>query len=87
GLAGGAQLGDRVILGGQVGVSNQAKVGDGVQAGAQAGIHGNVTPGTILLGTPAIPQRLYLKASALFNRLPEIHQSLKQIQRQLGKPE
>ncbi|HEY9630466.1 MAG TPA: UDP-3-O-(3-hydroxymyristoyl)glucosamine N-acyltransferase [Coleofasciculaceae cyanobacterium] len=84
GLAGGAQLGDRVILGGQVGVSNHSRVGDGVQAGAQSGIHGHVDPGTVVLGTPAISYKLFLKAAAVFNRLPEMHQSLKQIQKQLG---
>jgi len=84
GLAGGAHLGDRVILGGQVGVSNQTHIGDGVQAGAQAGIHGTIAPGTVVLGTPAIPYKLYLKASAIYNRLPEMHQALKQIQKQLG---
>ncbi|MBD3883240.1 UDP-3-O-(3-hydroxymyristoyl)glucosamine N-acyltransferase [Phormidium tenue FACHB-886] len=83
GLAGGAQLGERVILGGQVGVANQAKVGNGVQAGAQAGIHSTVAAGTAVLGTPAIPYNLYLKASAVFNRLPEMHKTLRQIQRQL----
>jgi UDP-3-O-[3-hydroxymyristoyl] glucosamine N-acyltransferase len=83
GLAGGAQVGNRVILGGQVGVANHSKVGDGVQAGAQAGIHGNVKAGAIVLGTPAIPYSLFLKASAVFNRLPEMQKTLRQIQRQL----
>ncbi len=83
GLAGGAQLGDRVILGGQVGVANHSHIGDGVQAGAQAGIHGTVAPGTVLLGTPAVPYKLYLKASAIYSRLPEMHRALKQIQKQL----
>jgi UDP-3-O-[3-hydroxymyristoyl] glucosamine N-acyltransferase len=83
GLAGGARVGNRVILGGQVGVANQSTVGDGVQAGAQAGIHGTVKAGTIVLGTPAIPYSLFLKASAVFNRLPEMQKTLRQIQRQL----
>ncbi|NJR65858.1 MAG: UDP-3-O-(3-hydroxymyristoyl)glucosamine N-acyltransferase [Leptolyngbyaceae cyanobacterium CRU_2_3] len=84
GLAGGAQVGDRVMLGGQVGVANQAKIGNGVQAGAQSGLHGTVEPGTVLMGTPAVPFKVYVKASAIFGRLPEMHQALKQIQRQLG---
>jgi UDP-3-O-[3-hydroxymyristoyl] glucosamine N-acyltransferase len=87
GLAGGAQVGNRVILGGQVGVANQAKIGDGVQAGAQCGIHNDIEPGAIVIGSPAIPYKLFLKASAIFSRLPEMHQALKQIQRQLGHKE
>jgi UDP-3-O-[3-hydroxymyristoyl] glucosamine N-acyltransferase len=76
-----------VILGGQVGVANQAKIGDGVQAGAQCGIHNDIEPGAIVIGSPAIPYKLFLKASAIFSRLPEMHQALKQIQRQLGHKE
>lgn len=85
GLAGGARLGNRVILGGQVGVANQSQIGDGAQAGAQAGIHSNVEAGAIVLGSPAISYKLFLKATAVFNRLPEMHQALKQIQKQLGR--
>jgi len=85
GLSGAAQLGNRVILGGQVGVANHAKVGDGVQAGAKAGIHSSVEPGTVVLGTPAIPYKLFLKVAALWNRLPEMNQTLKQLQKQVGQ--
>lgn len=85
GLAGGVKVGKRVILAGQSGVSNQVKIGDGAIASAQAGIHHDVAPGEIVSGMPAVPHKLYLKASAIYNRLPEMYQSLKQLQRQLGK--
>lgn len=83
GLAGGVKVGNRVILAGQVGIANQAKIGDGAIASAKAGIHNNVEAGAIVSGTPAVPHKLYLKASAVYNRLPEIYQTLKQLQRQL----
>lgn len=83
GLAGGAQVGNRVILGGQVGVANQVTIGDGVQAGAQCGIHNDIAPGEIVIGSPAIPYRLFLKVAALWNRLPEMNQTLKRLQKQL----
>ncbi|MBD2463852.1 UDP-3-O-(3-hydroxymyristoyl)glucosamine N-acyltransferase [Oscillatoria sp. FACHB-1407] len=84
GLAGGVVVGNRVILGGQVGVSNQARIGDGAQAGAKAGIHSSVQPGEIVMGIPAVPYKLFLKGSAIYNRLPEMYQSLRQIQKRLG---
>jgi UDP-3-O-[3-hydroxymyristoyl] glucosamine N-acyltransferase len=84
-LAGGAKLGNRVTLAGQVGVSNQVKVGDGAIASAKAGIHGDVAPGQIVSGMPAIPHKLYLKVCAISNRLPDMYESLKQLQRQIGK--
>lgn len=85
GLAGGVKLGNRVILAGQVGIANQAKIGDGAIASAQAGIHNNIAPGEIVSGSPAVSHKLYLKISAVYSRLPEMYQTLKQLQRQLGQ--
>ena len=85
GLAGSSKLGNRVILGGQVGVNNQVKVGDGVIASAKAGIHTDVEPGLTVSGYPVIPHQLWLRISALHNRLPEIYQSLKQLQCRLDE--
>ena len=79
GLAGGVTIGNRVMLGGQVGVANQAKIGDGAIAAAQAGITSGVAPGAIVSGSPAMPNKLYLKVSALSKRLPEIYQILKEL--------
>ncbi|MBD0346080.1 MAG: UDP-3-O-(3-hydroxymyristoyl)glucosamine N-acyltransferase [Coleofasciculus sp. Co-bin14] len=81
GMAGGVKVGNRVILAGQVGVANHAKIGDGAIGAAKAGIHNEVKPGEIVSGTPAIPHTLFLKASAIYNRLPEMYQTLKQLQR------
>ncbi len=83
GLAGGVKIGDRVILAGQVGVANQAKIGNGAIASAKAGIHSDVEPGAIVSGSPAIPHKLYIKAAAVYNRLPEIYQTIKKLQKQL----
>ncbi|WP_016952918.1 UDP-3-O-(3-hydroxymyristoyl)glucosamine N-acyltransferase [Anabaena sp. PCC 7108] len=85
GMAGGAKIGNRVILAGQVGITNKVRMGDGAIASAQAGIHNNIAPGEIVSGSPAMPHKLYLKVSAVYSRLPDLYQSLKQLQRQLGK--
>jgi UDP-3-O-[3-hydroxymyristoyl] glucosamine N-acyltransferase len=72
-------IGNRVILAGQVGVANQSKIGDGAIASAQTGIHGEVAPGEVVSGSPHVPNRLYLKASAIYKRLPELYQTVKQL--------
>jgi UDP-3-O-[3-hydroxymyristoyl] glucosamine N-acyltransferase len=77
GLAGGVQLGNRVILAGQVGVANQAVLGDGVVAGSQSGIPNDVAAGEVVMGTPAIPHKLFLKVVAIYKKLPEIYQTVK----------
>jgi UDP-3-O-[3-hydroxymyristoyl] glucosamine N-acyltransferase len=84
GLAGGVKVGNRVILGGQVGVANNAYIGDGVQAAAKAGIHNDIEPGAVVIGSPAIPYKVFLKASAVFPRLPELQKAIREIQRHLG---
>ncbi len=83
GMAGGVTVGNRVILAGQVGIANRAKLGDGAIASARAGILHDVEPGAIVSGTPAIPHKLFLKAAAIYNRLPDMYQTLKQLQRHL----
>ncbi len=85
GLAGGVKVGNSVLLGGQVGAANGAEIGDGAIATAQTGIHGKVKSGEIVSSSPAMPNKLYLKASAIYKRLPEIYETLKQIQKQLKK--
>ena len=84
GLAGGVKVGHRVILAGQVGVANQAKIGDGAIASAQTGIHHDIKPGEAVSGSPAVPNKLYLKVSAIYKRLPAMYQTFKQIQKKLS---
>ncbi len=84
GLSGAVQVGNRVIMAGQVGIVDHVKIGDGAIASAKAGVHSDVAAGAIVTGVPAIPHRLFVKATAVFNRLPEMYQTLRQVQKQLG---
>jgi UDP-3-O-[3-hydroxymyristoyl] glucosamine N-acyltransferase len=81
GMAGGVKLGNRVILAGQVGIANQAVIGDGAIATAQTGIHNDIGAGEVVSGSPAMPHKLFLKASAAYKRLPEIYQAVKQLKK------
>ena len=83
GLAGSSVVGNNVILTGQVGVAGHCKIGDGVIATAQTGIPSDVQPGTVVSGYPAIDNKLWLKCSVLFSKLPEINKSVNLIKRQL----
>ena len=80
GIAGGAKLGHGVILAGQVGVANRAVIGDGAIASSKSGIHGEVAAGEVVSGYPAIPNRLWLRCSAAFNKLPEMAKTLRKLQ-------
>lgn len=82
GLAGRVTLGKQVILAGQVGISNDVTMGDRAIATAKTGIHKDVATGEIVSGYPAIPNKLWLKISAVYNRLPEMYQTLRALKRQ-----
>jgi UDP-3-O-[3-hydroxymyristoyl] glucosamine N-acyltransferase len=81
GIAGSAQLGDGVILAGQVGVADSARIGAGAIASSKSGIHGEVAAGAVVSGYPAIPNRLWLRCAAAYNRLPEMARTLRQLSR------
>ncbi|MBW4639289.1 MAG: UDP-3-O-(3-hydroxymyristoyl)glucosamine N-acyltransferase [Gloeocapsa sp. UFS-A4-WI-NPMV-4B04] len=85
GMAGGTKVGNQVILAGQVGIANQAKVGDGVIASAKTGIHSDIEPGAVVSGYPAIPHKVWLKAATVYRRIPDMYQTLKQLQKRLGE--
>ena len=85
GIAGGVVVGCGVVLAGQVGVTNRVRIGDGVVASSKTGIHTDVAPGEVVSGFPVMPNRLWLRASALFARLPELSRSLKRLQQQVER--
>jgi UDP-3-O-[3-hydroxymyristoyl] glucosamine N-acyltransferase len=83
GIAGGARLGNGVILAGQVGLANKAVMGDRAIASSKSGVHGEIAAGEVVSGYPAIPNRLWLRSSAVFNKLPELAKALRQLEKQI----
>ncbi len=76
GLAGSTTVGRDVVLAGQVGVAGHCHIGDGVIATAQSGIPNDVAAGKVVSGYPAFDNRQWLRASAIFQRLPELMRRL-----------
>lgn len=72
GLAGSTKVGRNVILAGQVGAAGHLEIGDGTIVTAQSGIPNSIEPGKLYSGYPAIENKVWLKSSALFKRLPEL---------------
>lgn len=77
GLAGSTDVGNNVILAGQVGVAGHCKIGNGAIATAQSGIPNDVAPGTMVSGYPAIENRQWLRAVAVFNKLPDLAKAVR----------
>jgi UDP-3-O-[3-hydroxymyristoyl] glucosamine N-acyltransferase len=83
GIAGSAKLGDHVTLAGQVGVVGHLEIGDGAIVTAQSGIPGDVAPGAVLSGSPAFENKSWLRAIAVFARLPELQRRVRELERRL----
>ena len=77
GLAGSTDVGNNVILTGQAGVVGHCKIGDGAIVTPQSGVAGDVEAGAIVSGTPAVDHKLWLKYSAILNKLPELAKAVR----------
>ena len=72
GIAGSTQIGKYCILAGQVGVTGHVKIADHTTICAQGGVIGNIRQeGQVLVGSPVIPVKQYMKAYAIFKRQAE----------------
>jgi UDP-3-O-[3-hydroxymyristoyl] glucosamine N-acyltransferase len=81
GLAGSSKIGRSVILTGQVGVAGHLEIGDRVVATAQTGIPNSIEPDKIVSGYPAIDNKMWLRSSAVFKRLPELLKRIEALER------
>lgn len=84
GLAGSTQVGNEVILSGQVGAAGHLQIGDRVIATAQTGIPNSVEAGRIVSGYPAIDNKDWLRASAVFAQLPQLQKEMRALKAELN---
>ncbi|HVJ28132.1 MAG TPA: UDP-3-O-(3-hydroxymyristoyl)glucosamine N-acyltransferase [Vicinamibacterales bacterium] len=84
GIAGSTVLEDGVTLAGQVGVAGHLTIGKGTIASAQTGIPNSVPAGSFVSGYPAIPNRDWLKASAIFRKLPELRKTISELEQRIA---
>jgi UDP-3-O-[3-hydroxymyristoyl] glucosamine N-acyltransferase len=85
GLAGSTDVGNNVILAGKVGVAGHLKIGDGAVATALSGIPSDVPAGATVSGYPAIDNKQWLRAVAVFNKLPELAKAVRKLTRGNGE--
>jgi UDP-3-O-[3-hydroxymyristoyl] glucosamine N-acyltransferase len=83
GLAGSSHIGSWVQLGGQVGTAGHQTIGDLARVAAKSGVVGDVAPGAVVAGIPAIPIEKWRRGSAGFLRLAEILRRLRRLEKAL----
>jgi UDP-3-O-[3-hydroxymyristoyl] glucosamine N-acyltransferase len=86
GIAGSTEIGDFVTLAGQVGIADHVRIESGTMIGAQSGVLGHVAKG-IYSGSPVMPHRDWLKAQAVFARLPELNKKIRELEEKIKELE
>jgi UDP-3-O-[3-hydroxymyristoyl] glucosamine N-acyltransferase len=84
GLAGSSIIGNNVILAGQAGIAGHCSVGDGVILTAQSAISHDIPPGKIVSGSPGFDNRVWLRAVAIFQRLPDLLRRLDRLEKRVS---
>lgn len=83
GISGSVRIGDRVLMGGQVGVADHVSVGSNSMIGAKSGIAGRVPEGSIVMGSPALPHRLFKRVHGALTKLPEMVKRVRALEKAL----
>jgi UDP-3-O-[3-hydroxymyristoyl] glucosamine N-acyltransferase len=87
GIAGSTVVDDDVTLAGQVGVAGHLRIGKGVVATAQTGVPNSVEDGAVISGYPAIPNRDWLKSSAIVRHLPALRKRVVELEQRVAELE
>jgi UDP-3-O-[3-hydroxymyristoyl] glucosamine N-acyltransferase len=83
GISGSTRIGSHVMMGGQVGLAGHLDIGDGMIIGAQAGVAKSFDIKGMISGYPARPQREELHKEAMIDKLSELFNRLKELEKKL----
>ena len=83
GIAGSAKIGENCVIGGQAGFAGHIRVGDHSQIAAQSGVIGNMPEKSRVMGTPPIPLTRFMRSSVIFERLPDLYNTLNRLEREI----
>jgi len=85
GIAGSTTMGHHCVVGGQAGIVGHIIIGNNVAIGAQAGVINSVADGKVVLGAPAIDANQGKRAYGMIQYLPEMRQSIRDLQTQIER--
>jgi len=84
GISGSTKIGKNCMFGGQVGLAGHIKIADGTKIGAQGGILGDVKEeNTVIIGSPAIEVKKFLRSSVIFKKLPEMKVKIDSLEKEI----
>ena len=85
GISGSTKVGENVMIAGQVGIAGHLVISNGVQIGAQSGISKSTEENQQLLGYPAIDIKDYFRSYAVFKKLPDLNDRLRQLEKKMAQ--
>ena len=87
GIAGSTRLGDRVSLGGQVGVVGHITIGSDSVVAAGSLVINNLPPNSYVSGEPARPHGEDMRIAAAIGKVPELLKTVRELQKRLAELE
>jgi len=72
GIAGSSVIGDRVVIAGQVGIADHINIGNDSILAAQAGVSKSFPEKSIVIGSPAVPRKEFIKQLKLMKDASEL---------------
>jgi len=86
-IAGSAQIGHRVLIGGMSGVADHLTVGDDAVVLGDTAVTRSVPPGAVVAGRPARPRMEQRRAEAAARRVPALMRELAELRRRVAQLE
>lgn len=85
GISGSSRIGENCIFAGQVGVAGHLVIANNTGIGAQSGIAKSITEeGQRLIGYPAIEIKDYYRSYAVFKKLPDLNNRLRDLEKKVA---
>src|SRR5579859_1587586 len=86
GVSGSSKVGENNLIAGQVGIAGHLVLANHTSIGAQAGISKSIRDeGQRLIGYPAFDLKEYFKSYAVFKRLPDLNDRLRELERKIAQ--
>jgi UDP-3-O-[3-hydroxymyristoyl] glucosamine N-acyltransferase len=84
GISGSSKIGENNMIAGQVGIAGHLVIANHTGIGAQAGISKSIKEeGQKIIGYPAFDVKEYFKSYAVFKRLPDLNDRLRELEKKM----
>ncbi len=87
GISGSTRIGHHATFAGHSGASGHLNIGNNVVVGAKSAVYKDLPDGAFVTGVPARPHREWLKANANLQRLDELRNRVKELERTVARLE